>query len=499
MIKFGLFCLFFFLAAVPLFAEKPWTVMVFLNGDNDLDSAGKKDVQEMMKVGGSSALNIVVLQDGYGPDNTRRLVIGCGTAEIEKLPELDMGDWNQAFDFFKWSVDNYPAQHYLYVIWNHGDGWRKNPANPLRGISYDFYNNSHISTPQLGLLSKKMNDYIGRKIDILGYDACLMAMAEVICETGDYVDYTVGSEETIPVAGWPYDLILSSITAEPGIKSGKLAGEIVRLYQQSYSGGSQGSAEVTLSAINSSALPGMIKALNDFTADLTASSFYNDRIQGLIEHSQEFMIRDYIDLGDFAVCLKTDSSGTLKIRAENLLKTLSGSEGAIISNGNTGGSVSRATGLSVYIPTRVDWDGNRETYRQLKFSEISGWDEFLDSLYHPQGISLSFDMLYICDQNGEYRIDAGDELNLTAGFSNIGSTACGKIIVKMLCQDEYLSLSSASGGSILRIEAGGSETLKGLKAQVAKNCPVGHVIRLEISAATTQGELSSVRNVTVGE
>ncbi|MBW1675421.1 MAG: hypothetical protein JRF30_01090 [Deltaproteobacteria bacterium] len=50
---------------------------------------------------------------------------------------------------------------------------------------------------------------IGRKIDILGLDACLMNMIEVAYQLKDCVQVMVGSEEEEPFDGWPYHITKS--------------------------------------------------------------------------------------------------------------------------------------------------------------------------------------------------------------------------------------------------------------------------------------------------
>ena len=44
---------------MPKVTEKEWTVMVYLAGDNNLDSAGVIDLKEMKKVGSTEQINVV--------------------------------------------------------------------------------------------------------------------------------------------------------------------------------------------------------------------------------------------------------------------------------------------------------------------------------------------------------------------------------------------------------------------------------------------------------
>ena len=52
------------------FAES-WTVLVYINGYNNLDSFGKKDINEMEKVGSSEDLKVVVQWASYASKKTK--------------------------------------------------------------------------------------------------------------------------------------------------------------------------------------------------------------------------------------------------------------------------------------------------------------------------------------------------------------------------------------------------------------------------------------------
>ena len=109
-------------------ANKSWTVMVYLAGDNDLDSAGVVDLDEMKQVGSGDQLNIVAQFDRAGKSSaTKRYLLRKGTTlakdVVATLGETNMGDPEVLQDFLAWGAKNYPAEHYLVVIWNHGAGW----------------------------------------------------------------------------------------------------------------------------------------------------------------------------------------------------------------------------------------------------------------------------------------------------------------------------------------------------------------------------------------
>src|SRR5512147_255085 len=107
---------------------KKWSVMIYLAGDNNLDGAGVVDLGEMKQVGCTESINIIAQFDRAGSkEETLRYCLRKGTAlakdAVMKLGETNMGDPNVLEDFVTWGVRNYPAEHYLLVLWNHGAGW----------------------------------------------------------------------------------------------------------------------------------------------------------------------------------------------------------------------------------------------------------------------------------------------------------------------------------------------------------------------------------------
>ena len=103
--------------------QKKWTVMVYLAGDNSLDSAGTVDLNEMKRVGTTNDINVVAQFDSATGHITRRFCLRKGTSlkadQVASLGKTDTGDPKFLNDFIAWAVKNYPADHYLLVLWNH--------------------------------------------------------------------------------------------------------------------------------------------------------------------------------------------------------------------------------------------------------------------------------------------------------------------------------------------------------------------------------------------
>ncbi|MBI4801664.1 MAG: hypothetical protein HY796_03975, partial [Elusimicrobia bacterium] len=154
--------------AVKPAAEKKWTVMVFINGKNDLEIAGLYNVNQMERVGSTKNMNIVVEigrmkgqaldtdLDGDWTGAKRLLIKKDSDAEKITSPvvmttdKVHMGDYKRAVDFVAWAKKAYPAKRYMLVLWDHGTGWRDpqqtKKASTGKGISFDDETGNYIRT-----------------------------------------------------------------------------------------------------------------------------------------------------------------------------------------------------------------------------------------------------------------------------------------------------------------------------------------------------------------
>jgi hypothetical protein len=106
-------------------------------------------------------------------------------------------------------------------------------------------------------------------VDVLAFDACMMQMAEVAFEVKDLTEVIVGSEETVPGFGFPYDTFLGALTKNPDMSAETLGAATVEAFKKFYdelntellAAGKPGKG-AQLSAIRSS-------RLNDFGAKVS--------------------------------------------------------------------------------------------------------------------------------------------------------------------------------------------------------------------------------------
>lgn len=399
--------------------KKKWTILVFLNADNNLEDAGYEDLQEMERVGSTDDVNVVVQFDYISPQGTKRIYVekntqpafgGFGNHDIhskvlEEMPEQDMGDPKVFSDFVTWGMNSFPAEHYMVVMWNHGSGWSKEEEAD-RGISYDDTSGNHISTNQLESSLDEIVSTTGRRIDVLGFDACLMSMVEVADAMSGLVDYVVASEETIPFDGYPYDDFLNAFNASPDKSKENLIRILVDAYGASYSGGSQGTKQVTLSAIDISKLEMLKRRLDRWVLSLKRAGVPAASFRDAGRNTQSYTYRENKDLGDYVT---TVMNTLMTFKFEVQLAVVKDNSNAI---GAIGASLAlqkaiadtvvanfaspyfaKSTGLAIYLPVSYKFSGTegdsqwkydqtkRDLYRNLRWAKTTQWTSYLDDLF----------------------------------------------------------------------------------------------------------------------
>jgi len=365
--------------------ERKWTFMVYLDADNNLESAGIKDLNEMEKVGSSANLAIIVQIDripdydstnGNWTETRRYYVTADNNTEIinsqalEDLGEQNMGESDTLSSFVNWTIQEYPAQHYALILWDHGGSDFAGP-----GVCWDDSNGKdYLYMEEIEEALADVYSETSIKIDVLAFDACLMGMIEVAYQLRNYVNYAVCSEETEPNDGYPYDLILAELSANPSMPPTQLATTIVTNYVNSYSDSlpiPEDAQHVTLAAYNLSNMSTTAIAVSEL-AEALIGDFNNSKIavKSAWEKAETFH-GDYVDLYNFTQLLKDNVENvTIKAKAQSVLDAVNS---LVISEGH--GTVhANAHGISIYYPYKYD----KQSYIGLEFANDTFWDEFLN-------------------------------------------------------------------------------------------------------------------------
>lgn len=399
-----------------------WTFMVYLDADNNLEPAGINDFNEMAGVGSSPQVNILVQMDRIpGEDNsygnwtgTKRFLVKKGadpaSTPLQDMGEQNMGDPMVLQNFVEWGISNYPAQHYALIIWNHGNGWRKrmgkmaddaiaaktrggSTAGPARAVASDDTDGDILYMKEvqeaLEAAGKNLNDrgIPFTKLDIVGFDACLMGMVEVAYALRNVAGYVVASEYFEPNDGWPYDTILSKLNAAPSSDPDALCKVIVTDYIASYSPDDA----VTQSAVDISKLENLVAKIDGFTVKATGewANIKAARADALAYHDPGYpKIFWGTDLWDFADRVQGLATSADIKTAANDLKVAIGE--FVIAEGHYE-AMDGSHGAAIYFPpTRNAFNNDpyhsgyeeSNTFMPVDFVRFSKWNDWLIDQYY---------------------------------------------------------------------------------------------------------------------
>ena len=369
---------------------KEWTVLVFLNGHNNLDSFGKMNIDGMSQVGSTDQMNVVVQWASEANGNTKRIYVTKGGFDVieDMGAPADMGDYKTLVEFVKWAQAKYPAKKYLIDIWNHGNGWHTESINAgfhINDISYDDLSGHHITTEELGLALGQIAQLTGKKVELYASDACLMAMGEVASEMVNSVKFFAGSQETEPGEGWPYQTVLARIAAKPTMAGDEAAVALSQEYTKAYSGGVYGNKEVTYSAWDLSKMDRFYAAVRGLASELKSLDANSLRAAAAaIDQSQAFALYDYKDLADYMSLLQP---ANVRVSDHALSEVTASMKDLLLSVDVTPG-YSRAHGISIWLPSgQSDWSTYGDRYMNLNFNKQTGWGDFLKAVIPPSASS----------------------------------------------------------------------------------------------------------------
>jgi hypothetical protein len=389
---------------------KQWTVLVWIAGDNNLDEFGLKDIDEMKKVGSNDDIDVVAQFDRAGDTHTRRYHLRRGTELdadlIEDVGETNTGDPAVAAGFFSWGIERWPSQKVLAVMWNHGSGIdeadiyargasrtvaHRVAASPFRralfstsveaalasrGIAYDDAARDFLDNKELRSVLEHVKQNAGRAIDVLGFDACLMSMVEVGYELRGLVAHVVGSEQTEPGDGWPYDRVLKALADRPRSSPAELSAIAVEQYLESYAQSSEGVTQSTFDLSRVEVAAQAVDALATALIVALPTAGYAT-ISKAVKNVQRFERADFADLGDFCSLMLAGQPGdAVEEAAQGVIDALTGANGLVAAAGHHGPGVERATGAAVYLPVVGDVT---VVYDRLDFATDTHWNQFLTS------------------------------------------------------------------------------------------------------------------------
>ncbi|MBI1334576.1 MAG: Ig-like domain-containing protein [Armatimonadetes bacterium] len=369
----------------PNVTHGKWTILVYMNAANDLQQYSVLNMNQIEKVASNPDVRFVVQWKQYPAqftggtfNGTRRYLAASdfsnninSTLLQDMGTTVDMGSAQTLHDFITWGKANFPADHYCLIIWNHGNGWRRSLGNLdlTRAVSYDDEMGTSI---QIWELSQALGS---EHFDIISWDASLMQMAEIAYEIKDNTDYVVGSEESPPAEGLPYDLVFAPFRDTPDESARNLSKSFVdgMLAVSSYA-----SKKITQSVIDTSQLPALASAVSSLGIELTNNaSSLTTAIQTTRSTAQSYSptsARVYRDLKD--VCLNLEANTTIPSVLTATANVKTALANAVVWEGHNSNSPNSA-GISIDFSAGSTFASSASDYQLMKFAQATQWDEYL--------------------------------------------------------------------------------------------------------------------------
>jgi hypothetical protein len=401
---------------------KDWTILVYLAGDNDLEMDAHADLYEMTRAESNDRLAVVVQFDGRRKGTIRYRVQHKQLEPLgDPLPETNTGDPAVLTNFVRWARETYQAQHYLLVLWNHGTGWQDVRADfdwtslqrglTGRDLDHSMFAstvrkaNARLHRDRAICLDATSRDFLdnqelkrgladalqGDKVDVLGFDACLMGMIEIGYQLRDQAQFMVASQEVEPRFGWPYESILRTLYQNPGMTPREVSALIVAAYGQ-MGVKERAPTKYTQSALDLNQVGATFTLVQTLAARLEPT-YPNDLMvrraideaAGLRRGAKRFRDDRSVDFYDWLGRVRRVYQGTdsaFLAAVDGLLAHLAAkAAGGLVvdSIAEVGDDREQVHGASIYLPVKKKGDKQGDVfsalYLDLDFAE-TGWGQF---------------------------------------------------------------------------------------------------------------------------
>lgn len=406
--------------------KRPWTILIYMAADNDLFPFAIRNLEQMKQVGSNENVHIVVHFDFHqrGQEKkTKRLYIEHNKA-VQVGPELcmDSGDPDTLIDATCWAIDHFPSDHLCTILWNHGSGAlnpfvRKsiNPSHlffyntetqkieldrsipfsdfvyastgeaPRRGVCFDETTGNYLNDQKLKHAFETIHEHLGKPIDLVLFDACLMACTETAWLVHEHADYMGASQEVVLGPGYNYFLTLQQ-PQKQYMRPDELLHHVIQKYKQTYS-------KITNDYTHSGFILSNFRELHESLHDLAQHLQYGLQIEryksirralrnsSAPKQCTHFDEPTYIDLDHFLANIQeqceqisvSQNEASYKKQLRTLLQRCRNAISQVISEHVSGPHFRHAHGVSIYYPQTII----HASYSNTEFAQHNAWSQLL--------------------------------------------------------------------------------------------------------------------------
>ena len=483
--------------------QKEWTIMIYMAGDNNLavDMAYAMEQIKSVADAGVNSPNLFVYYDGNSPaiptlycdfsEPGKPRYVRSYKVENKLYPVTPKHNENAAdmraiLNFIDWCVNKVEVEHdgrtthgrraekYALIFSGHSLGFQdiglfKDETSGKSMNMKDFYAvllaavNSEEELAQIAqeydfdddvekIVTTKL---LGQKLDILGFDSCVMGMLEVGYQFAGVAHTMIASEGSVPSAGWTYAKILGLLTQEQNrnLDPRDVAELFVKKFIRTQDEYTVGGVSVDMAAWDLSQFECLASAFDDLSqALLECFEDPDSRIYRQMERvilyvhwrCQSYMYDQNIDLGDFCELLDRECGRVIEElgggKDTKVLKDVQAAcrqvldelKNAVILSGFSGGGYQYSNGVSVFFPwSREGYEVSKKNYETLWFTKQAktkrlSWTGFLRKYLYEVSLRKAEQVGTHVPVGARYRYNSGVPLDERPALAVVGSNGSGR-------------------------------------------------------------------------
>lgn len=394
--------------------EADWTFLVYGHGDHNLSNSLLMDLQEMAlaQQGAPGSIHVLALTDWDAsqiiagtdppeafPEGVQLFRVPGGGRDLELLaegPEANLDDPRVLSQLVGDVFTAFPSRRRAVVLWDHGGAWSGGFGSDTQNGTLSRPSAMPVEAIPAAIAKGLAAAGVKAKppLDIVAFDTCLMAGAEVIYPMRDLARVFIGNAEIDYGAGWDFTATLTHLAKNPDDDALAVAEAEVGFWQKHHATATTNDALLRSHvALDLSAVPDFARAAGDLTTALAESTTF-PAVE--LARSSAFALPPYASqfetassqapgLRDFGQILdtlsKTESDDAVAEAASTARSAL---EAMVVARSQgTLRSASKQAGVHIELGLAADLDAGRlRSYaeRASEWAEASGWHGILSAL-----------------------------------------------------------------------------------------------------------------------
>lgn len=335
-----------------------WSLLLYMTASPRLVPHARETLKRLCAAAPSERLDVAVQLDARGAKKPVRYRIENGRAVAAPSATWAYRPRQALRDFLDWGLAKPSSARSALVMWGEGGGW--------------IYPAGLYDAPGRGLIDAELRTAIAAsrhgRVDVLGFDACLMGMVEILYGVRELCRAQVASETFVPLQGWPYRTMLDALARKPASTGEAWAERVVPCIQSVR-------ASSTLAAFDARRADAIAAAFRQLAGELrrvpVAARTEIARARAEMIHVGNPLFVDVLSmLRGMERCVNDRRVGAAVGKTRREIAR------ARLANASAGADNRGMSGLSIFFPeAKTSFLG---PYQDLEFAKKTGWGAFLE-------------------------------------------------------------------------------------------------------------------------